>query len=177
MYFVFSSFRIFPSENHALEYLIYEPYCHNISLKSHIYGASCLEEKNTFEIQEYYNSISRKSIFRKVHLLFSRLKCQFLRQNQPLKDSRIMTNPRNVLKTIVKQEFFANFQPFLFLQFLTINSSDIIADILSQFPPIIWRAFWFYEKNLVFISSMLLCLYIYMIKHILALWMLRPLQR
>ena len=48
-----------------------------------------------------------------------------------------MTNPRNVLKTIVKQEFFANFQPFLFLQFLTINSSDIIADILSQFPPII----------------------------------------
>ena len=89
-----------------------------------------------------------------------------------------MTNPRNVLKTIVKQEFFANFQPFLFLQFLTINSSDIIADILSQFSPIIWRAFWFYEKkNLVFISSMLLCLYIYMIKHILALWMLRPLQR
>ena len=151
---------------------------HNISLESHIYGASCLEEKNTFEIQEYYNSISRKSIFRKVHLLFSRLKCQFLRQKQPLKDSRIMTNTRNVLKTIVKQEFFANFQPFLFLQFLTINSSDIIADILSQFPPIIWRAFWFYEKkNLVFISSMLLCLYIYMIKHILALWMLRPLQR
>ena len=123
------------------------------------------------------NLISRKSIFRKVHLLFSRLKCQFLRQNQPLKDSRIMTNPRNVLKTIVKQEFFANFQPFLFLQFLTINSSDIIADILSKFPPIVWRAFWFYEKNLVFISSMLLCLYIYMIKHILALWMLRPLQR
>ena len=123
------------------------------------------------------NLISRKSIFRKVHLLFSRLKCQFLRQNQPLKDSRIMTNPRNVLKTIVKPEFFANFQPFLFLQFLTINSSDIIADILSQFPPIFGRAFWFYEKNLVFISSMLLCLYIYMIKHILALWMLRPLQR
>ena len=123
------------------------------------------------------NLISRKSIFRKVHLLFSRLKCQFLRQKQPLKDSRIMTNTRNVLKTIVKQEFFANFQLFLFLQFLTINSSDIIADILSQFPPIVWRAFWFYEKNLVFISSMLLCLYIYMIKHILALWMLRPLQR
>ena len=81
-----------------------------------------------------------------------------------------MTNPRNVLKTIVKQEFFANFQPFLFLQFLTINSSDIIADILSQFPPLFEEHFDFTKKkNLVFISSMLLCLYIYMIKHILAL--------
>ena len=81
------------------------------------------------------NLISRKSIFRKVHLLFSRLKCQFLRQNQPLKDSRIMTNPRNVLKTIVKPEFFANFQPFLFLQFLTINSVMTSLQIFSpNFP-------------------------------------------
>ena len=82
------------------------------------------------------NLISRKSIFRKGHLLFSRLKCQFLRQNQPLKDSRIMTNPRNVLKTIVKQEFFANFQLFLFLQFLTINSVMTSLQIFSSnFPP------------------------------------------
>ena len=57
-----------------------------------------------------------------------------------------MTNPRNVLKTIVKQEFFANFQPFLFLQFLTINSSDIIADILSQFPPFFEEHFDFTKK-------------------------------
>ena len=116
------------------------------------------------------NLISRKSIFRKVHLLFSRLKCQFLRQNQPLKDSRIMTNPRNVLKTIVKPEFFANFQPFLFLQFLTINSVMTSLQIFSpNFPPFLEEHFDFTKKNLVFISSMLLCLYIYMIKHILAL--------
>ena len=116
------------------------------------------------------NLISRKSIFRKVHLLFSRLKCQFLRQNQPLKDSRIMTNPRNVLKTIVKQEFFANFQPFLFLQFLTINSVMTSLQIFSpNFPHFLMSILILRKKNLVFISSMLLCLYIYMIKHILAL--------